>query len=285
MMPVLLAVAASTTLGIGVALQHEAAAGEPGLEVMDPRLLGRLIRRRKWLTGMGIGFLGAALQATAIATGPLLLVAPIFALHVGVALAFATWRTGRRLEDRHWWALGAAVVGLAGFLVVAAPETGDGGAASVWWAVPIGAVAVGAVLARLRARHLPPATTALLLATVAGLGFGTSDGLIKLMSEVGDQDGWSAVLSHWALPAWALASTTSFWLSQSAHHAADITASLPATSTLQPTVGALLGAAMFGETLRAGVAVPLEVLFVGLLAAGVLVLARTPLPQPRVAEN
>ena len=136
MVPIVLAVLASTTLGMGVALQHEAAAEETDVAVMDPRLLVRLLRRRKWLAGMGLGIAGAALQGAAIATGLLVVVAPIFALHVAVALGFSSFRSKRRLEVHHLVALAIAVIGLAGFLVAAAPRETDGEAAMPW-AIPI----------------------------------------------------------------------------------------------------------------------------------------------------
>lgn len=282
MLPIVLAVLASTTLGVGVALQHEAASEETGVALMDPRLLTRLVRRKKWVAGIVVGMVGAAMQGTAIATGLLIVVAPIFALHVAVALGFASFRSKRALERRHWGALAMAVTGLATFLVAASPEETDS-AASVPWAVPIGVVAIGVIAVRIVVGRLPAGRAALAMAAVAGLGFGVSDSMVKSFTDVADADGWSSVPSHWSLAAWGIFSTLSFWLSQSAHNMADITASLPATATLQPAVGALLGSLMFGETIRGGAAIPVEVLAIAVLVTGVVLLASTPLPEPRLA--
>ncbi len=289
MRSILLASAASVMLGVGVALQHEAAAAESDLATMDPRLLGRLLRRRKWITGSVIGMVGAALQASAIASGSLVAVAPIFALHVGIALGFAAYRTRRPLATRHYAALVMAVVGMAGFLIAAAPQEADDPRATLPWAALIAAVGVAIVAARVLGTRLPPRHAAVVLAMVAGVGFGMGDGMIKVFTNVAESDGWAMVPSHWSFAVWGILGPLCFWLSQSAHQMADITASLPATSTMQPTIGALLGAVMFGESLRGGAAIPVEVICVGLLLAGVLTLASTPLPQPgdalEVADN
>lgn len=278
MLPVVLALIASTMLGVGVAMQHEAAAEQTDVAAMDPRLLVRLIGQKKWLIGMGLGTSGALIQASAIATGLLVVVAPIAALHVAVALGFASFRSGRRLERRHWRALIAAVLGLAGFLIAAAPSAAEDAGPKAPWLLLIAGVLALVVVARSMAGRLAAPRAALLLAAVAGVGFGHADGTIKLITDAADADGWGAAVSLWAFPVWFLLSGTCFWLQQSAHNIADITASLPATSVIQPAVGALLGTLMFGERLRGGFAIPFEVGFVALAIAGVIVLASTPLP-------
>ena len=283
MIPVLLSITASVMLGVGVALQHEAAAAETDVVAMDPRLLQRLVTRKKWLAGVGLGTFGAMFQGAAIATGLLIVVAPIAALHVAVALAFASFRSKRMLASRHWLALAAAVVGLAAFLIAASPQEAADARPALPWAVLLVGVGVAVACARLLAPRLHVSHAAMILAAAAGIGFGHADGMVKVFTGVADSDGWGAVPSHWALAAFGVLSPVCFWLQQSAHNMADITASLPATSAIQPAVGALLGAVMFGESIRGGAAVPVEVFGVVLLLAGVVVLASTPLPQPRLA--
>src|SRR5262245_24690118 len=63
--------------GTGVALQQNASSQEEPHAVMDPRLVFRLLRRKRWLAGMVIATSGFAFQATAISTGRLVLVEPI----------------------------------------------------------------------------------------------------------------------------------------------------------------------------------------------------------------
>jgi hypothetical protein len=75
-----------------------------------------------------------------------------------------------------------------------------------------------------------------------------------------------------------------FLLQQSAYHSTHLGAAMPATSTLGPTTATILGAAMFGEQLRGGWAVPIEVAFFAVLLIGVARLAMSKtLEEPLIA--
>ena len=116
-----------------------------------------------------------------------------------------------------------------------------------------------------------------MLAVAAGLAFGVSDGILKLLTDVADLDGMGQVLSHWSPYAWIIVSPLAFLMQQSAFHSAHIGASMPATSTLSPITAAFLGALMFDEQIRGGWAIPLEVVFAVVLIVGVVSLASSPL--------
>jgi drug/metabolite transporter (DMT)-like permease len=265
-----LALLGAVLIGCGAAQQHAGAAGTDEHAPLDPRLLVHLARRKAWLLGMAMNLGGFALIATAIATGRLAVVEPIGATQVLFALLFAARATRSRLRRAEWLAAAATIVGLAGFLLVASPEEGDA-AELVPWAVPIGVLAAVVAVGGLAARAMPPHRRGIVFAVLAGLGFGTADGLIKAISDLGA----SEVLSHWPLYAWMAVSPAAFLLQQSAYHATRLAAAMPATSTLAPTTATLLGAAMFGEELRGGWAVPAELAFFALLLAGVAALARS----------
>jgi multidrug transporter EmrE-like cation transporter len=93
------------------------------------------------------------------------------------------------------------------------------------------------------------------------------------MSTTANDLGAAHLLSHWSLYTWMLIGPLAFLLQQSAYHATHLGAALPATSTLGPTTATILGAAMFGEQLRGGWAVPVELAFFAVLLVGIAWLA------------
>jgi drug/metabolite transporter (DMT)-like permease len=278
------ALAAALCAGTGVALQQRASTQEDPHAVMDPRLVLRLIRRRTWVLGIAVGTSGAVLQAVAIANGRLVLVEPVLATSVLFALLISARHAGRRLGPREWRGLAAVIVGAAGFLIVAAPREGVDHEPSVPWLVPLAVLAVVALAGALVARRLPPERRGLTLAVIAGIGFGTSDALIKLISDVGGVDGLGGIVGHWSLWVWMLVSPISFLFQQSALHSAHLGATMPGTSGMQPPTAALLGALMFGEQIRGGWAIPAEVVLGILMLVGVVLLSSSPLieaePEP-----
>jgi drug/metabolite transporter (DMT)-like permease len=276
-MPAVFALVASVFIGLGIALQHRQASAEDPHAVMDPRLVFRLLRRRTWLLGMAVSMTGFGFQATAIATGRLVVVAPLNSMNVLVALLFSARHAGRRLGPREWRGAAAAVVGVAGFLIVAAPKEAADASEVVPWVVPLGILAAIVVPGVLIARTRPAAVRGVLLAGMAGLSFGCSDALIKVFTEVGGDHGIGGVLGHWGIYAWMLISPTAFLLQQSALHSTHLGAAMPATSTLSPTTASLLGALMFGESLRGGLAIPAELGLFALMLFGVFLLSSSPL--------
>src|SRR5438445_480859 len=109
---------------------------------------------------------------------------------------------------------------------------------------------------RLIARTLTRDRRGVTFAILAGLSFGTADALIKAMSTTADDFGAAHLLSHWSLYTWMVVSPLAFLLQQSAYHSTHLGAAMPATSTFGPTTATILGAAMFGEQVRGGWAVP-----------------------------
>lgn len=282
-MPYAFALIASVFIGTGIALQHRQSSEEDPHAVMDPRLVFQLLRRRTWILGMVMSTTGFAFQATAIATGRLVVVAPLASMSVLVALSVSARHARRRLGSREWRGIAAALVGVAGFLIVAAPKEAADPEAAVPWLVPLGILVVAVVPGVLVARRLPTPRRGVLLAALAGLSFGTSDALIKLFTEVGGDDGLVGTFGHWGIYAWLVVSPTAFLLQQSALHSAHLGAAMPATSTLVPTVASILGAVMFGETLRGGWAVPVELALFALMLLGVFLLSSSPLIEADAA--
>jgi len=273
MTSVVLALLGAVLLGIGLAKQHAVAVAADPHKPMDPRLIVHLARRRAWLTGNALAFGGFLCIAGAIATGRLVVVEPLGSTQVLFALLFAAHAADRRLRRSEWTAVGLTVFGLAGFLIVAAPTEQADASPIVPWFVPLGGLAVAIVLGLAIARSLTADRRGILFAAMAGLAFGVADSLLKAMTTTAEDFGAGHVLSHWSLYAWMLVGPIAFLLQQSAYHSTHLGAAMPATATLGPSTATLLGAAMFGEQLRGGWAVPVELAFFALLLVGVARLA------------
>jgi drug/metabolite transporter (DMT)-like permease len=273
-MAALLALVGAVLIGTGSAKQHAVVVAEDPHAPMDPRLIVHLARRKAWLLGNLMAFGGFVCIAAAIATGRLLVVEPIGSTQVLFALLYAAYATRRGLRRREWAAIAITITGLAGFLLVASPqEAAEDASPVVPWAVPLGVLAVAVVVGVVVARTLTPDRRGIIFAALAGLGFGTADALIKAISTVPGDFGDGHILRHWSLYAWIVVSPLAFLLQQSAYHSTHLGAALPATATLGPTTATLLGAAMFGERLRGGWFVPVELAFFAVLLVGVARLA------------
>lgn len=273
MTAVVLALVGAVLIGTGSAKQHAVVVAADPHAPMDPRLIVHLIRRRAWLVGYLMAFGGFLCVAIAIATGRLVVVEPLGSTQVLFALLYAAHASRRPLQRREWTAVGLTITGLAGFLIVAAPKEQPDAAPVVPWGVPLGALAIVLIVGVLVARALTPDRRGITFAILAGLAFGTADALIKAMSTTADDFGAAHLLSHWSLYTWMVLGPLAFLLQQSAYHATHLGAALPATSTLAPTTATILGAAMFGEQLRGGLAVPVELAFFAVLLVGIARLA------------
>ncbi len=277
MIPALFAAAGAVLIGSGIALQQLVAAEEDEHAVMDPRLVVRMLRRKRWLIGITLSQLGFACQATAIATGRLVLIEPITATNVLFALLVSANRTNRRLGPREWKGALAAIVGVGGFLAIANPTEGEHGDPAIPWSSVVVATAVVVVVVGVLAHRSMGTRRAVTLAVGGGLAFGVSDAVLKLVTDVGDADGLDGVIGHWSPYAWMVISTLAFLLQQSAFHSAHLGASMPATSALSPLTAAILGAVMFDEQIRGGWAIPFELALAGVLIVGVVLLSSSPL--------
>jgi hypothetical protein len=268
-----LALFGAVLLGVGLAKQHAVAVAADPHAPMDPRLLMHLARRRAWIVGNVLAMGGFVFVAAAIATGRLVVVEPIASTQVLFALLYAAHVARRPLQRGEWRAVGLTITGLAGFLIVSAPEERPDATPIIPWFVPLGVLTVVVIAGVAVGRALTPDRRGITFAVLAGLAFGTADALIKAMTTTAEDHGAGHVATHWSLYTWLVVGTVAFLLQQSAYHSTHLGAAMPATSTLGPTTATLLGAAMFGEQLRGGWALPLELAFFAMLLVGVARLA------------
>ena len=100
-------------------------------------LFGYLIRHKVWLAGIGMVIVAAVCQATALATGPVALVQPIFIIELPFTLLVASRLAHRKLPRRTWWAVGLVTVALGAGLAAAAPSGGGTDASPKVWAAAL----------------------------------------------------------------------------------------------------------------------------------------------------
>lgn len=276
---VLVALAAASAFAVGTVMEHRAASSVPvDRGAAGPlRLVWRLLRTPRWLVAVSVGVSGLVLQALSLRLGSVVVVTPVLAsgLVIALVLGFLVDRRhpGRPLPtSRQWRAALVVVVGLALFLLAAAPRPGrvdgSGGALALCTGVSL-LLSVGAVAYARRggAGHAPLAL---------GLATGTAFGAMTLVLNALVSFPLADWLTTWHTAALLVLGASGVMLSQLAYQAGPLTASLPALTVAEPLVA--LGAAgpVFGEALAPGLlAHAAQGAGVAMLLAGLVVLARS----------
>ncbi|MFF9765700.1 DMT family transporter [Streptomyces sp. NPDC014636] len=272
---VLLALLAALSNASASVLQRRAAVQEPdrgGGAGSVVRRFGHLLRHPSWLTGTGLLALSSLLQAGALATGSLSLVQPLLAAELLFTLAVGSVVFRRRPDARTWLAFAALAVGLALFLLAAAPSPGRPTVRPGAWLVGGGGVLGAVVLLVLAARPVKGASRAALLGLASAVTFATTAALLK--EAVGRlADGPAAMFGHWSLYATGAAGLVAFLLLQGALAAGSLTASQPALTLGDALTSVVLGWVLFSETIRLGLHLLPEAIGVALIGAGSIGLA------------
>jgi drug/metabolite transporter (DMT)-like permease len=249
------------------------------------RLAGRLVRSPLWLAGWVADGLGFVAQARALHGGSLSVVQPLLVTTLLFSLPLAALG-GRRRPGRSDWAGGIAVA--AGLALVLSRRRIDAGAAAhqarlLMLGLLVAAAAAALVLwARARPEH-----RAVPFSIAAGLMFGLGAAFTKVVTGSLAARGIAATAASW--PAYALIAVAAagLVLQQAAFAAGSLPATMTAMTITDPLASYFLGIVGFGERPPAGLAsASVTVLGLGLLAAGVVVLARSPLLAiPRAAAG
>jgi drug/metabolite transporter (DMT)-like permease len=225
---------------------------------------------------MGLNTLGFGLHALALSLGGLTVVQPLLVANLLFALPVNHWLRQEPVKPNELVWAGVLMVGLAGFLLVATvgvPETHDTADRGPAIAAGILVVLVAASLA-LTARRAGRSTGATLLGVTTGVLFAVTASLIKECTGLISQ-GPVTMLTGWQSYALVIVGAFGLLFNQLAYQAGPLSASLPAVAVVDPLVAILLGITVFDEHLRHSLpAIIGEVVFLGLLAAGGINLAR-----------
>lgn len=287
------ALGASASSAVASALLHRSAvdaAVAPGTNSRPLLAFARAtIVHRMYLAALVMQIIGFGLHALALDAGQLAFVQPMLVCALLFALPFNRWLLNEPVTARELYWAGALVVGLSGFLLLAQPSvnTTDNGkvdpVAGVT-AVIIGTILVaGCLIASGRQRSARAAT---LLGAAAGIAFAGQAALLKACTEV-LTIGPLNLLSSWQLYALAVVGTLAIVFNQLAFRAGPLAASLPVSTTVNPILGVVLGAAVYNENLRhSPVAIVGELGCLALLTVSAMALTRLTAPaapqQPEV---
>lgn len=287
MISVLFAVLTAISNGSASVLQRRAASTVPDKEAMHLSLIGHLLRQKVWLAGIGLVIVAAACQAIALATGAIAVVQPIFVIELPSTLLIAGYVFHSKLPRSAWYGVAAVTFGLALGMASAAPGGGSETVNGVAW-VPALIITVGfeAVLisVAVRVRGNPRAA---LFGLAAACGYALTAALMKdAVARLEDGDGVVALFASWQLYATAVAGVGALFLLQNALQAGSLVASQPMLTLGDALISITYGVTLFGETLRTGWWLLPELAGLGLVAAGCVELARSPLvsgnaPPPR----
>lgn len=276
---VVLAVLAAMANATASVLQRKAARRQPDDDSLSVRILWDLAHQPAWIGGITAIVIGFALQAAALATGPILLIQPILVVELAFTLMLSGFVFRSTLRAREWTAVAGMSAGVAVLLVAFAPGGGDPRQASVTaWAIGCGATAavVGTlVVLGYRVRY---ARRAALLGIAVGVWFGFTAALVAGMTAAFEA-GFGEAMGAWQTWSLVVVGPLGFVLLQNALRAGRLVASQPGLTLANPLAAVGWGVAVFGEQVRDGVWIIAQVGGAALVAGSTVLLARSPLLQ------
>ena len=196
------AVAAAIAFSLGIALQALDAREAPAEEGLRLSLLARLIRRRRWVAGFLLGFLGFGLQVVALAFAAFVVVQPLLAGGLLILLYLGVRVLGERVGKTEIAGAVGITVGIA-LLTWGSPTQTEGvssAAAVIAVTATLSALALLPFALRGRARR----DSAMLVVVASALAFGAANIATKLVSVSASDAHWVGV-GVWLAVAGAIA--------------------------------------------------------------------------------
>lgn len=266
----LAAAASAGGFAISTSLQHQAAE-RVDAPVGAFGLLLRLARQPVWLMGIAFGGLAFGLHALALSLGALALVQPIMVSGIVFAVVVRAALERSFPTTPELWAVSATAVGLALFLVATDPtESGAEPRRTAAAALVVSAGVVSAVLVATHRRwrvDLRP----MVLGMAAGLLFGLSAGLTKLVTHDLTEPRWSTVVAALGVAVCGLSGVA---VNQQAYRLGPLSASMPALNVVSVCLAVAFGGVAFGDYPSLGtLAVAGQVVALVLIGIGLRVVA------------
>lgn len=275
MIAIVLAVFAAASNAFSSVLQRRAARSAPESEAFSLRLMWRLMRQAAWLGGIGALIGGFLFQAAALSFGGLTLVQPVLVVELPITMVLVALMFRIRLGRESWLAVFSVTIGLVVFLIAAGPSDEQRLPHRADWVVGV-AVTVGIVACLVALAKLSSGVTrATILGVASGLGFAFTAALMKEAVRVGERDPFVLLVS-WPGFAMVAAGLCSLFLLQNALHSGTLVAVQPALNVTDPVASIAYGVGLFGETIRLGGWVALEVLGIAMILYGSVRLAQSP---------
>lgn len=274
--------AAAAVLQERIAARAAAATGPA--RSAGPAVAALLSRGSGW-TAVALNVLGAALHVVALRYGPLILVQPLGALTVVLAVPLGAAAAGRSTGPAEWRGVALTLLGLAGLVLATSPATAAG-ALDPGEVLLLAAVTTAAVVALTAVPDVSgrrsSGTGGLRYAAAAGIVFGACSALAQSVSvELASRgtDSWSTpgVLA----PALLLVPlpVCGLLLSHLAYRDG-LNAPLATVTLANPAAAAVIGLVLLGERFRGGAAgLLLAAVAAAVAGRGVVLLTRTRLPR------
>ncbi len=284
MVSVLFALLTALFNGLASVLQRMAAATAPAAKALHLSLFGYLIRHKVWLAGIGMVILAAVCQATALATGPVALVQPIFIIELPFTLLVASKLARRKLPRMTWWAVGLVTVALGAGLAAAAPSGGGTNASPKVWATALIVTGIFEAVVITIGVRAGGNTRAATFGLAAACGYALTATLMK-SAVAALPRGIGPFFSSWQLYATAVAGVGALFLLQNALQAGSLVAVQPPLTLGDALISACYGVTVFGENVQtAGWLLAAEIVAVIAVTIGCIELSRSlalvHVPQP-----
>jgi drug/metabolite transporter (DMT)-like permease len=272
---VALALGSALCYALAAALQHAATQAYPAGRAARFGLLVALVQRPMWLAGNVADAGGYVLLFLAFRRGSLALVQPLLVTGLLFALPLGTMITHTPVRRNDWIGAAMVVVGLAGFIVAAAPGPGHPSASGMAW-VLLALVTVAVLGMLFWLTRMFPGRRAALLGAAAGVLSGVLGAITEAAARAFDH-GIMRAFGHWQPYALIVVGFVCILVVQHAFHAGKLSDSLPLLTATETVVGVAIGQWLFGERIAGHPTAHLvEVLGLALLCWGVFVLGRSP---------
>lgn len=259
-------------------LQRKAAAQVPPERSMHVSLIADLMRRKVWLAGIGMVVVAAVAQAAALAFGPIALVQPIFIIELPVTLVLAALANHNRraLKALPWHAIIITTVALGGGLAIAQPSGAIDSAQDRSWVIALIVTAGFLALLIGTAMGTRGEPRAALLGLAAACGYALTAALMKnAMANL--NEGAVEFFTSWHIYGVAIAGVGSLFLLQNALQAGSLVASQPMLTVGDALISISYGVTLFSEQLRAGWWLLPQIILLGIIIAGCVQIAKSPL--------
>jgi len=272
-----LALLAALANALSAIFQRIGVQNAPADTVMSVRLIRHAFSNAIWFLGLAMIVVGFLLQAGALHFGQLSSVQPLVTTELlFLVLILGAWFR-YHLGWKEWGGSAAAAGGLATFLVVAAPGGGNVIPTRHTWIVVF--VVIGAVSAGCTALGFtgPRWFRAAMFGSAGAVLFALAAALTKQFTDL-LAEGWVHVVTDWVPYALLATGVIGLFLIQSSFHAGPITSSQAAITIIDPIVSVVIGIYLFHDRLEtAGWRLPVEVVAIVVVVAGVLLLSMSPL--------
>jgi drug/metabolite transporter (DMT)-like permease len=267
---------AAVLLGVGFVLQQYAARQEPESRFLSPRILTDLLRKPRWLAGIGCMVAGQLLAAWSIGHSALTLVEPLLTTYLLFALILAVPMSRQPVR---WSEVTGALILVVGVTLLSlsrstTPIGMSFGSFSHW---PAAAIIAGIAFVAVQVGHRTQGNArAVLTGLAAGLVFGIQDALTRQTLEIMQGHPITVVLSTWAPYCLLGAGIVGLWLMQNAFSAGPLHSSLPTIAAGEPVAGIALGIVVFGDRIQISPGeLAIEAGGIAALIVGVVMVARS----------